>query len=110
MTAGQLRLVPGRDRRPIGAHERAAERVLTRWRAAGHDVDELTSSTLRGAAAAADRARADHDDERASAFAYSRCVLALWQLYRDAAPDHERIEPDELDLPDDVDLGDDGAP
>lgn len=106
MTAGQLRLVPGRQRRAVGAHERAAELVLRRWRADGHTVDELTSSTLRGAAAAADRARDDHTDERASAYAYSRCLLALWQVFRDAAPDRDTVDAVELAIPDDVDLTD----
>lgn len=100
----QLALV-GSPRRTIGRHERAAERVLTRWRSDGHELDEVTSSALRAAGRAVDHAEADHADERASAYAVARTVAVWWTIYRDAAPDRVEVEVDDLDdLPADLDL------
>ena len=79
-----------------GATERAAERVIHRWRADGHTVDELTSSNLRGAAADVDGALADHRNGDAGLFAVTRARALLHELYRYASP--AGVEPDDDDL------------
>jgi hypothetical protein len=93
-------------RRRRGSTEVAAERVLARWRADGHDVDELTSSNLRGAAADVDRALRDHGSGDAGLFPVTRARALLHELYRFAVPDGVDPDDDELDLvdPDELDL------
>ena len=94
--SGQLSLV-SRPGVHVGRVERSCERVLTRWRHTGHEVDEVTSAALRAAGRAVDAAERDRLDERASALSVSRCVAVLWSVYRDAAPGEVEHDLDDLD-------------
>lgn len=88
--ADTLRGMPGlfpAPRRREGPRERATRATLTRWRAAGHDVDEITSSALRAAAEACDLAQRSAVDNEHSPLSYARAVAVWWQLYREASPD-----------------------
>lgn len=101
MTSGGLFPAPPRRR---GSTERAAERVIRRWRESGHEVDELTSSNLRGAAADVDRALVDHGNGDAGVFPVTRARALVHELYRAAAPGG--VPGDDLDDLDRVDVPD----
>jgi hypothetical protein len=75
-----------RPRRDRGRVERAAERVLARWRDDGFDVDELTSSILRGFAEDTDRAESDHAAGELSRYSVARVRAELLRAYRELGP------------------------
>jgi len=71
----------------IGATETAAQKVLAQWRRAGHDIDPLLSSMMRGAAGDVDRALADYRNDRAGVFPVTRARALLLDAYWRAVPD-----------------------
>lgn len=101
MTGGTLFPAPPRRK---GSTERAAERVIRRWRDSGHEVDELTSSNLRGAAADVDRALVDHGNGDAGVFPVTRARALVHELYRAASP--AAVPGDDLDGLDGLDVPD----
>jgi len=82
----QLPLAGTGTRRRKGPTESAAERTISEWRAAGHTVDPLTSSQLRGAAADVDDAERDYRADAGSKFTATRARSLLLDLYRAHAP------------------------
>lgn len=91
MPADALFPSPPRHR---GRAERAAERVLARWRRDGHEIDELTSSILRGFGEDVDRAEHDHSHGDTSRGVVARIRAELLAAYRELGP--REVTTDEL--------------
>ena len=86
MTGDQTTLGGFDHKRHRGSTETAAERTIRGWRDAGHTVDALTSSQLRGAAADVDDAERDYRAGTGSKFTATRARSLLLDLYRTHAP------------------------
>ena len=86
MTGDQYAIPGSTAKRHRGSTETAAERVVTAWRAAGHTVDALASSQIRGAAANVDQAQSDWRAGNGGMFAVTRARALLLDLYRAHGP------------------------
>lgn len=86
MSGEQLPLTGTSTRRRKGPTESAAERTISEWRAAGHTVDPLASSLLRGGAGDVDDAERDYRADAGSKFTVTRARSLLLDLYRALAP------------------------